>query len=103
MRRSRKGWQEIADHLEKQHGLKVTHRTLFRFFARATDPKRKRPLGFEEAHPATPAAPELSTDQTPAARAAAPSASQKAREQARRIQHDFQRKLSEPLIKPYRP
>jgi hypothetical protein len=99
MRRSRKGWQEIADHLEKQHGLKVTHRTLFRFFARATDPKRKRPLGFED----PPVAPELSTDQTTATRAPVPSASQKAREQARRIRQDFQQKSSEPFIKPYRP
>jgi len=46
MRRDRKTWVEITQYLEAEHGVKVTFRTVRNFFKRATDPNRKRPLGF---------------------------------------------------------
>jgi|SRR5208282_5219994 len=46
MRQRRKPWKFIIATLEKQHGVKTTRVSLFRFFKRATDPNRKRPLGF---------------------------------------------------------
>ena len=55
MRRQRKKWADIADHLEADHGVKVTFRTVRNFFKRATDPNKKRPLGFDS-QPATQAA-----------------------------------------------
>ena len=47
MRRARKGWKVIADHLKAAHGISVNYRTVIRFYARATKPKKgKLPLGF---------------------------------------------------------
>src|SRR3979411_2095513 len=55
MRRQRKKWAEIADHLEREHSVKVTFRTVRNFFKRATDPKRKSPLGVpQHSTPPTP-------------------------------------------------
>jgi hypothetical protein len=51
MRRQRKKWTEIADHLANDHGVKVTFRTVRNFFKRSTDPNRKLPLGFEPDQP----------------------------------------------------
>jgi hypothetical protein len=53
MRRARKRWLDIETHLRQQHGIRITQRAIRNFFARATDPKQKRPLGWEE--PARPA------------------------------------------------
>ena len=41
MRRQRKKWADIADHLEADHGVKVTFRTVRNFFKRATDTHRR--------------------------------------------------------------
>jgi len=46
MRREMKTWMEIAQYLEAEHDVKITFRTVRNFFKRATDPARKRPLGF---------------------------------------------------------
>jgi hypothetical protein len=49
MRISRKGWGEIAQWLEKEKGVKVTSKTVLRFFQRAR--KAVLPLGFEPNEP----------------------------------------------------
>jgi hypothetical protein len=50
LRRRRESWKKIADHLSQAHQLKVSHKTIQRFFSRAVDPKTGRPkpapLGF---------------------------------------------------------
>jgi hypothetical protein len=50
LRRRRESWQKIADHLNKAHRLRVSHKTIQRFFKRAIDPKTGKlkppPLGF---------------------------------------------------------
>jgi hypothetical protein len=50
LRRRRESWKKIADHLSQAHQLKVSHKTIQRFFSRAIDPKTGRPkpapLGF---------------------------------------------------------
>ena len=56
MRRERKTWVEITQHLESRHNVKVTFRTVRNFFKRATDPDRKRPLGFPALSEAPPGA-----------------------------------------------
>jgi IS5 family transposase len=48
MRRERKMWTEIADHL-KTKGVTVSYRTVRNFFLRTRSPKRRIPAGFEEA------------------------------------------------------
>jgi hypothetical protein len=64
MRLQRKKWAEIAEHLKDDHGVDVTFRTVRNFFKRATDPNRKRPLGFPQssAQPVTA----ITTDAKPA-------------------------------------
>ena len=47
MRRSRKKWREIADYLTHEKGVPISAPSVRNFFARATDPKKSRPLGFE--------------------------------------------------------
>jgi len=74
MRRARKGWKVIADHLKAAHGISVNYRTVIRFYARATNPKKgKLPLGFNHLG-ATKAAPH--PDPTPDQRESAPPAKQ---------------------------
>ena len=50
LRRRRESWKKIADHMSQAHQLKVSHKTIQRFFSRAIDPKTGRPkpapLGF---------------------------------------------------------
>jgi hypothetical protein len=50
LRRRRESWQKIADHLNQAHRLRVSHKTVQRFFKRAVDPKtgklKPSPLGF---------------------------------------------------------
>jgi IS5 family transposase len=48
MRRARKMWTEIAEHL-KTKGVTVSYRTVRNFFLRTRSPKRRIPAGFEEA------------------------------------------------------
>jgi hypothetical protein len=56
MRRRRKKWADITIELERQYGIKLSLTTVRNFFARATNPKRRRPLGFEDA-PSPPSPP----------------------------------------------
>jgi hypothetical protein len=65
LRRKRKRWSDIAVHLEKEHGVKITSRAIRNFFARAI--KAKLPLGFEPTSLLPKASP------TPAPPASAPS------------------------------
>jgi hypothetical protein len=54
MRRGRKTWKEIAAHLEQEHGLKTSHKTIQNFFKRVADRTRKGvtlPMGFESEKP----------------------------------------------------
>src|SRR5438309_630886 len=51
LRRKRKRWEDIALHLEKERGVKLTSRSIRNFFARAV--KAKLPLGFEPIAPST--------------------------------------------------
>jgi hypothetical protein len=50
LRRRREPWQAIADHLNRDHQLAVSYKTVQRFFKRAIDPKTNKrkalPLGF---------------------------------------------------------
>lgn len=48
LRRARKTWLEIAEHLQQRHGLKITLRAVRNFFVRATNPNRRIPAGLEE-------------------------------------------------------
>src|ERR671922_2825355 len=60
MRRGRKMWKEIAEVLEKEHGLKTSHKTVQNFFKRAQRIRKEGglPLGWEDAEPAAvPSAP----------------------------------------------
>ena len=62
MRRARKTWQQIAEHLQQAHGVKTSFTTVYNFFKRVTERARKGksllPLGYEEAPPAAvPAGP----------------------------------------------
>lgn len=59
LRQARKSWPQVAEHLEREHGLKVTWRTVRRFFARATKRAKsgKLPLGFTAPEPAKAPAP----------------------------------------------
>jgi hypothetical protein len=45
MRRARKKWREIAAHLT-ENGVPISAPSVRNFFARATDPEKRRPLGF---------------------------------------------------------
>ena len=46
MRRGRKMWKEIAEVLEKEHGLKTSHKTIQNFFKRAQRIRKEGlPLG----------------------------------------------------------
>ena len=47
MRRARKKWREIAEYLTEQKRVPISPSAVRNFFARATDPDRSRPLGFE--------------------------------------------------------
>ena len=47
MRRSRKKWREIAEYLTEEKCVPISPSAVRNFFARATDPHRPRPLGFE--------------------------------------------------------
>ena len=51
MRRARRTWREIADHLRATHGIKIAPSNVYRFFKRAAQ-RKKLPLGFED-EPAT--------------------------------------------------
>ena len=57
LRRARKMWVEIAQHLEQKHGIKMTYRAVRNFFVRATNPNRRIPAGLEEYVGAAPALP----------------------------------------------
>src|ERR671922_2723130 len=49
MRRGRKMWKEIAEVLEKEHGLKTSHKTIQNFFKRAQRIRKEGlPLGWED-------------------------------------------------------
>lgn len=49
LRLQRKTWQEIADHLEQKHSVKITSRAIRNFFVRSRDPKL--PAGLENLVP----------------------------------------------------
>jgi hypothetical protein len=57
LRRARKMWVEIAEHLERTHHVKVSYRAVRNFFVRTQNPKRRIPAGLEEHVGAKPAAP----------------------------------------------
>jgi hypothetical protein len=69
LRRERKMWPEIAEILDRDHGVHLSYRTIRNFFIRARNPNRRIPAGFEEilgAKPASPAPvspPEVSSPQ----------------------------------------
>jgi len=46
MRRGRKTWPEISAHLEREHGLKTSHKTIQNFFKHSIN-RKQLPLGFE--------------------------------------------------------
>ena len=48
LRRSRRTWRDIAEHLTNKHGIQITAAGVHIFFKRATRRKRA-PLGFEDA------------------------------------------------------
>src|SRR5436305_10769355 len=56
LRRARKLWVEIAEHLKREHGIAMTYRAVRNFFVRATNPKRRIPYGLEEHVGPTPRA-----------------------------------------------
>src|SRR5438045_3657345 len=48
MRKRRKMWKEIAEVLKREHGLETSHKTIQNFFKRASNPKQKRPMGWDD-------------------------------------------------------
>lgn len=71
LRRSRKTWKEIAGHLEKAHGLKLSDRTIRNFFVRYTERSRAGtlPAGYEPEPPVRPSGPETTpAEQAPPSR-----------------------------------
>jgi hypothetical protein len=50
LRRARKTWQEIAQVLEREHGLKASYKTIQAFFKRVVA-RDTLPLGFEPDQP----------------------------------------------------
>lgn len=63
LRRSRKTWKEIAEHLAKGHGLKLSDRTIRNFYVRYTARLRAGtlPAGYEPEPQPTPLPPEPQT------------------------------------------
>jgi hypothetical protein len=63
LRRSRKTWKEVAGHLEKAHGLKLSDRTIRNFYVRYTARLRAGtlPAGYEPEPQPTPLPPEPQT------------------------------------------
>src|SRR5690242_4318162 len=53
MRRKRKMWKEIAEVLEKEHGLKTSHKTIQNFVKRALRIRKegRLPFGWEDTQP----------------------------------------------------
>jgi hypothetical protein len=58
MRRARKTWKEIAEHLDQQHGVKLTYRTIRNFFDRYSKRLKEKnfPIGYGP-EPNPPSAP----------------------------------------------
>ena len=46
LRLKERTWQQIADELEANHGLKISPWAILKFFQRRVDPTARRPLGF---------------------------------------------------------
>ena len=46
LRLKERTWQQIADELETNHGLKISPWAILKFFQRRVDPTARRPLGF---------------------------------------------------------
>lgn len=65
LRRSRKMWVEIAQHLEQKHDIKMTYRAIRNFFVRATSPNRRIPYGMENHVGAAPRQPASSAPAPP--------------------------------------
>jgi hypothetical protein len=59
LRRARKTWKEIGEHLEREHGLKLAHRTIRNFYVRYTRRLRSKtlPAGYEPDNEAAAPAP----------------------------------------------
>lgn len=77
LRLKEKTWQQIADELEANHGLKISPWAILKFFRRRVDPTARRPLGFPSlTEPVAAPPPTAPTAKTPAK---APAASSKAR------------------------
>jgi hypothetical protein len=68
LRRQRESWQAIANHLNREHRLAVSYKTVQRFFKRAIDAKTNRPkplpLGFSSGLSDRKAAAELGPRQS---------------------------------------
>ena len=72
LRRARKMWPEIAEHLHQKHGIRMTYRAIRNFFVRATNPNRRIPIGMEEHVGAPPRQPVPAGPAQPAAAHQAP-------------------------------
>jgi hypothetical protein len=55
LRRQRKTWLAITEHLKNDHGITITHRSVRNFFKRSVNVKL--PLGFEDPVPSPPVTP----------------------------------------------
>ncbi len=55
MRRARRTWREITEHLRARHGLQITRTGVCHFFRRASS--RPLPMGMEDPPPNTASAP----------------------------------------------
>jgi hypothetical protein len=103
LRRARKTWKEIGEQLEKDHGVKLAHRTIRNFFDRYSRRLRKKgfPVGYEPQPSNLPApdSPKLG-QKKPAAPEAQPST-----RTPEELAKDFMKQTSEiqhkPLLKPF--
>jgi hypothetical protein len=70
LRIQRKRWKDIAEHLEKERGVKTSARAVRNFFVRSRNPKLRLPAGLEHlrAHSTATVPPPAATSPGPPAR-----------------------------------
>ena len=69
LRRARKMWPEITEHLRQTHGIHMTYRAVRNFFIRASKRGGKQPFGFADPTPApAPAQPAAGAKPAPPAK-----------------------------------